>query len=280
MKTNFFLVVLFFICALVPIASAQVAINSFTVEPEQVNPGETVKLKIIVENVGDDDVKDILVAIDIADLPFAPLDSSTEKIIEKIHDGDAESMSFELKVLPTAAPQVYKIPITISYNGTTTESLVSIEVSADTEIDLMLESSELTTVNTHGKVIIKFVNKGLTSVTFLKATVDESYSYDIISPAAVYIGDIKSGDIETEEFTILPTSSDPTLSLLIEYKDADNNLVQERKTLDLTVYTEEEAQQLGLIPSQVSLWRVLEVAVILVLAVVIYRKMKRRKNVA
>src|SRR3989344_8200234 len=123
---------------LIPIVSAQIAVNSFSPNPEKVSPGETVQLRVTLENVGNEDVENVLVSIDLSQVPFAPLGSSSEKIIDRIRDDDEETVSFELVALPDASSQIYKIPVTISYNQTVKTSLISLEISAKAKLDLIL----------------------------------------------------------------------------------------------------------------------------------------------
>src|SRR3989344_6922523 len=156
-----------------PIVNAQIAVQSFSADPEKVSPGNQVELSVTLENVGNDDIYDVLVSLDLSQVPFAPLRSSSEKIIDRIRDDDEETVRFDLVVLPDASPQIYKIPIKISYNDTIKTSLISLEVTAIAKLDLILEESELVKVNDKGTVTLKFVNNGLTPLKFLKVTLPD-----------------------------------------------------------------------------------------------------------
>src|SRR3989344_2603544 len=158
----------------IPLVSAQVAVQSFSASPEKVLPGDHVELKITLENVGNDDVRDVLVALDLSQVPFAPLRSSSEKIIDRIRDGDEETVLFELVALPDASSQIYKIPVRISYNETSKSSLISLEVSAEAKLDVIMDDSEIIKVNDQGAVTLKFINNGLTQIKFLKVTLQDS----------------------------------------------------------------------------------------------------------
>src|SRR3989338_6519110 len=132
--------VLFLILTLVTIGivSAQITIDSFSTDPENVEPGEIVDLQLNLENIGDEDIENIVISIDLSSVPFAPIESSTEKAIDEINEGDEESVSFTLVALSSAEAQTYKIPISISYENTTKTSLISIEVVTDTSLDVIL----------------------------------------------------------------------------------------------------------------------------------------------
>ena len=263
---------------MIPLVSAQVAVQSFSASPEKVSPGNKVELLIILENVGDDDIRNVLVNLDLSQVPFAPLRSSSEKIIDKIKDGDEEAVRFDLVVLPDALPQIYKIPIKISYNETVKSSLISLEVSAQAKLDVILEESEIIKVNDKGAVTLKFINNGLTQIKFLKVTLQNSPFYEILSPKSLYVGEVDIDDFETEEFLIISKVKDSRLVVDIEYTDSNNNEFKETRYVDLSIYTLEEAKQLGLIKtSSFGIWVILFVLV--VINIILYRIFRRKKNV-
>ena len=271
--------ILFMLVLLVlPIVSAQIAIQSFSADPEKVSPGNQVELSVTLENVGNDDIYDVLVSLDLSQVPFAPLRSSSEKIIDRIRDDDEETVRFDLVVLPDASPQIYKILIKISYNDTIKTSLISLEVTAIAKLDLILEESELVKVNDKGTVTLKFVNSGLTQIKFLKVTLQDGLSYEILSPKSLYIGEVDIDDFETEEFLIISKIKNPRLAINLEYTDSNNNEFKETKYLDLNVYSLEEAKQLGLIKTNFTgIW--ITFIMLVVLVIILYRIFRRKKNV-
>ena len=274
---QFAVMALFLLTIILPSVSAQIAVESFTVEPETAYPGDEVNLKLSIENVGDDDIENVVVALDLSKVPFAPVGSSTEKVIDEIRDNDNEMISFDLTVLPTADALIYKIPLTITYGTVSKTSLIAVAVTAQTHLDLLLDSNEVLTIGTQRKVSFKFVNNGQVKVDFLKVTLKTSPFYEIISPAAVYIGDVDKGDFETEEFTILPLGKDPIIALDLEYKDVDGKQYREPKLIQLPTYTEEEALQKGLIAPKGTSPLLIVVVIVGVIAVVMFYR-RRRKN--
>src|SRR3989344_4116682 len=197
---------------------------------------------------------------------------------DRIRDDDEETVRFDLVVLPDASPQIYKIPIKISYNDTIKTSLISLEVTAIAKLDLILEESELVKVNDKGTVTLKFVNSGLTQIKFLKVTLPDGLSYEILSPKSLYIGEVDIDDFETEEFLIISKIKNPQLVINLEYTDSNNNEFKETKSLDLNVYSLEEAKQLGLIKTNFTgIWIIL--VILIVVGIVLYRIFRRKKNV-
>ncbi|MEK6809051.1 MAG: hypothetical protein AABY40_00085 [Nanoarchaeota archaeon] len=260
-----------------PLASAQVAVSSFTMQPQKISPGGETEIDITLENVGDEDIENIVVTLDISNVPFVPVDSSNEKVIEKIGDGREERVNFRVKALAAAEPATYKIPVIVSYAGASKTSLISIEVAANAHLDLLLEKSELVKVNDNAKVTLKFVNDGLAQVKNLKVTLKESPLYQITSPSTLFIGEVDVGDFETEDFTILAKAEDPILAVDLEYRDAVNNLFRESKLIKVPVYSQEEAKQMGLVQSNSMTWPIVVVLVVIA-GIVIYRRRKNKKN--
>ena len=262
---------------MLPTVTAQIAIESFAATPKTVPPGNEVTLTLTLENGGDQDIENVAVALDLTEVPFAPVDSSTEKIIAEIDEDERETLSFTIRALPDAEPRTYKIPVTISHNGSSKTSLLGIEVKALVRLEAFLEKSELLTINEPGEVTIKIVNSGLSPVTFLKVTLLESPAYGILSPAQRYIGDVAIGDFETEEFMLRAKAENPILVLELEYRDAQNQRFTTAALLEVPVYSLEEAQQLGLVKKN-TLLPIIVGIVVLVGAVLGYKKRRKRKQ--
>ncbi len=263
---------------LLPLAAAQIGVESITTNPETVSPGEEIELVLNLKNMGDDDMENVAVSLNLVNVPFAPLGSASEKVIRKISDGDRKSVTFTLLAAPDAEPRVYKIPLVISSGVNSQTSLVSIEISASAKLDVLLEQMNVVTVGSQGKVFLQFVNNGLAQVRLLKVTLRESPAYEILSPRSVYIGEVDVADFETAEFTIIPTTGDPILALALEYQDARNQQLSEVKLLKLDVYSEEEAATLGL--QQDSSGRTITFISVLagIILIFILRKMWKRKH--
>ena len=271
------LTILLLAMMVIPMVNAQVAVSSFNLNPQSVLPGSEVNIDITIENVGEEDIEDVIVTLDLSEVPFVPAGSSNEKIIDEINDGDEERVTFQVKALSDAQPSTYKIPVVISHAGASKTSLISIEVTADAHLDMLLEKSELVKVNDQGKVTLKFVNDGLAQVKNLKITLQESPLYEATSPNVLYIGEVDIGDFETEEFSIIAKAEDPILSVILEYRDAANNLFTESKLIKVPVYTQEEAKQLGLVQSN-SIVLPIVIVLVIIVGIVIYRRRKKKKN--
>ena len=88
------LIAILIVALLLPLVSAQIVVKSFIATPPQVLPGNEVAVELILENAGDDDVENIVVSLDLTQMPFAPVDSSTEKGLDELRDHREEKILF------------------------------------------------------------------------------------------------------------------------------------------------------------------------------------------
>ena len=151
------LLILMFLLVL-NLVSAQVAIKEVTSQPDKVQPGERITLSILLENVENKDIKNVAIKLDLTNLPFAPVDSATEQVLDQINNEDSRLVVFNLITLPEAESKIYKIPVKISYDNISKDTIISINVEAKPKLDLVLEDSQVVKVNDNGKIIIKLVN--------------------------------------------------------------------------------------------------------------------------
>ncbi len=276
MKMNKILAVILLLLFMVNVAYGQIAISSFGTNPAIVLPGKEVQVTIRLENVGKNDVENILVKLDLSDVPFAPINSASEKVIDEIENDEQAEIVFYLVALPDATSQIYKIPVEVSYEGVSKNSLISLSVIGQTKLDAALDSSEIVKVGDRGKVIVKFVNTGLTEVKFLIITLNQNKGYELFSTDTVYIGKIDVDDFETAEFDIFAKERNPQLVMNVNYRDSSNKEYNQVKIIALNVYSQEEAKQLGLASNNYAIWIILPIA-ILIVVFFIYRRIGRRK---
>ena len=260
------------------LAQADITVESFAVNPPQVSPGGDVILELTLENAGDEDIENVIASLDLRDIPFAPVGSSTESAIDEIRDHRKERVLFTLKALPNAVPATYKIPVVVSYSGTSRTSFISLEVIAVTQLEVLVGDSDPLIVGKKSNVILKFVNNGLGDVRFLTVRIPESPLYSIVSPASVYIGDVDTADFETEEFIIVPHAADPIVAVELEYRDSTNRQYVKSTLVQLSVYSQGEADALGLGEPRSLAFPFIIGILILVLAIFAYKKVKKRRT--
>src|SRR3989344_958237 len=92
-----------------------VSIKSVSSSPTEIAPGKTSDITLKIENIFDNPVTNLNVKLDFSNIPFAPYQSSSEKFLDELEDGDSETFTFRVIALPSASTGIYKIPVQISY---------------------------------------------------------------------------------------------------------------------------------------------------------------------
>ena len=262
------------------VIAGEIAITS--VDSTEVQPGQTTNIIMTLENRGDSDIEDISVSLDLSssDLPFAPVGSAAQKIIEKIKEDNKKTVQFQLIALPEAKPTIYKIPVKLNYGETEDQTIITVKINAQPDIEVALEESEIVKVGDQGEVIIRFVNKGLTDIKFLTAEVIPSQDYSILSVSSFYVGNIEPDDFETVTFKLRLNKKTSFLPIKIQYRDSENKIFTETKFLDMIVYSEDEAMALGLIKTNYTPFIITTIILIIIVLIIIrsVRKKKRAKQ--
>ena len=273
-----FLLIIMLLSMLVPAALAQVAVKAVTFSTPMVFPGDEVQIQLTIENPDDEDVQGVLLALDLSQVPFAPVGSSTEKAIGEIEEHDRERVSFTIKAFPTADSGMYKIPVILTVGNSSKTSIISVEVQAQTRLEVLSGDADSLILNEKSTVNLKFVNTGQAQIKFLKATLQESPFYQILSPKTIYIGDVDIADFETEEFIIIPQAQVAALFLDLEYRDAQNRLLTSFQAVPLKVFFPEEAEQLGIVSQKSSFFPLAGAVILLTIGIIVFRRWKRRRK--
>ena len=269
------LVTLLLVLTLLPLTYALV-VESIVIEPREIQAGESATVEIGLKNNGDITLEDVSVTLDLSTVPFAPSDLSSEFSIEEIQKGKIKYARFKVVALNSAQPDIYKIPLKISYREEdqvegqpfTKNSLMSLSVSSQPSISLNAEES-FVIKNQNNDVTIKLVNKGLGEIKFLEVTIKNTPYVTFLSPNTIYIGDLSSDDFDSVDMKLFVKNDAPskiTVPVTIIYKDPLNKEYQDESTIPLTVYTEDEAIKLGLVEKRYTV----ELGIIIVLLVVFY----------
>ncbi len=244
---------------------------------QDIGPGEIAEVSISLENQGKSKVENILVSLDLKDAPFIPVNSAAEKLIDELNKNDIDTLTFSLKSLPEAKPGLYKIPVKISYENTVQETVIGISIKAAPELDIAIEETTLHIAESKGEVTVRVVNRGLTEAKFLNVKLFNSVSYDIISSDSFYIGNIEPDDFETVVFELFLKEPITSLNIQIEYKDLNNNLIQENVALPMTIYSREEALKIGLIQESNAFLTII-IIIALIALIFLYRRYKKNKK--
>ena len=274
---------LIFIIAFMSLASA-ITISDVSTTPSSVAPGQTMTLKITLENNLNDDVTNLNVALDFSDpsLPLAPYQSSSEQSIDELNRDDKETFDFKIISQPGAASGIYKIPVKISYllNDKLEQKTGVVSVIVNSEPKITIASEGALVQGREMKITVQVINNGLSDVKLVSVEAQNPTNAIINPPLYNYIGSINSDDFDSVDYTIKPTSENAksvSLSIVIKYKDAANKDYSDTKTITFPVYTQKDATSRGLITKSKT-GTYIGVVVILIIIYIFYRIRKSRKK--
>jgi hypothetical protein len=215
-----------------------------SVEANNFQPGSQQDITIKIENTIGSDAKDVSLDLDLTGLPFS-ITSFNDNPTE-IYEDDTENYDFTIKATSSAKAGDYQIPYTINYNNNSTnKGTFTLTVEAEPQLVYSV-STDTPVVGSKGKVTLQIVNKGLGDAKFVSVTLIPS-GYTLLSDDNVYIGTISSDDSQTENFDVVFTQQNPTLTAQVEYRDFNNKLVTNTINLPVTVYSQDQAVKLGII---------------------------------
>ncbi len=257
--------------------------------PDEIVAGGKASVEFTLKNLANTQIRDITLKLDMSDsaTPFAPVDSTTEKRIEKLEPGEDEKVLFNVISEAAAEPKVYKIPITLTYSdeaGTTyTKSdIIGLLISSDPEIQVYMEESDTFMGGSKGSVIVSVSNIGATQAKFVSIMLAQSKNYEIVGPDRTYIGNLDSDDFDTAEFKLYVDESlnntKIPIDITVTYKDAYNDEHTKIFDLELPVYSRDHLIRIGEISANGSsntTWYVVVLIFVLYIAYRIFRRKKR-----
>ena len=259
-------------------------ITSITSNPEQIAPGETAEVSIMVKNLADSLLKDIKFKLNFAsaDIPLAPYQSSSERRLSQLQSGYQNSLTFGIIADPEATPGLYKIPVNITYNDEQGNSysvndLLALSIGETPKLRVYVKKSEVLRANKPGKVTIEIANAGSSDVKFLELSLLPSEDYQLVATTDYYyLGDVDSDDTESEEIDLFINRKVKTLHLPVKlkYTDANNKPLQQQFDLELELYSTSKLKKFGVLPtSKAGLYFI--VIILIIVGVIFYRRYKK-----
>lgn len=262
---------------------ASVGITSVKSTPTKIEPGKNADVRVTLVNLADSLLNDISLKLVLGSdsMPFAPLNSSSEKRVKSLDSGESVDFVFKLITLADADSKVYKVPIEITYLDESdklhnTSDIIALVVGSLPDMSITIDSQTLYSQGSSGEIEIKFVNKGLTDIKFLNVEIKPTESFDVFSTKTVYLGDLDSDDYETAEFKIFIKKAEQSVKipLSLEYKDANNEEFRQNVELELRLYSKTEMKQFGMAEQSRSVGLFIMIAIVGV-GYYFYRKRKK-----
>jgi len=219
-----------------------------------------------------------VVGTNLIEYPFGIIGSGKTKTLESLSPNQEKEITFIIRADNDATSGIYKVPVTITYLDAldmeySTSELVSIVIMSSPDIEVIIDSTEITKEKTNGEILIKIINKGLGDMRFLTLELKENENFKVLSQSnSVYIGNLESDDFDTAEFNILIQSSENKINLpvLLTFRSDNNELSEYSTNLELKMFNEEELNG----PKSNTALIILVLAIIVVLVGIIYRKKK------
>ena len=274
------------------------AIKSVTAEPAQVAPGGKIDLTLVFSNMAGSLIKNVKVNLQLiqvlqsatslsyTELPFSPVDSTNEQVIQQINGKNDASVIFSLLVNPGATSGIYKVPVLVTYSNEFGQNfsltqIVSIVVAEQPQLLVTVQNSEILYEGQSGIVTIKFVNKGTGNIQFLYAKLQESPNYKILNSDDEYIGKIESDDYSTSDFKLHLLKGEKDyfmLPLHVSFKDPLNKDYEQDLNLKVKLYSKDEAKNLGLETKSTNFTGIVIVLVIVVVGLFLYIRSRRKSK--
>jgi len=244
-------------------------------------PGQQGKISIKVDNNENFDIESVSLALDLGNVPFSSIGSS-EKTLDDLDEDDDDSATFTLIPSTDIVPGDYEILYILKYVDAANNSLsyeksgsFGIRVSAKTDLDFSVEVDGNAIVGEQGSFSIEIINKGLGEIKSVSVQILPS-GYELLSKNKVFIGTVRADDSDSANFDVIYKTTSSTVTAKIDYKDFDNNDQTQTINLPITVYTKEQALNLGVIekPS----YTFYKFIGLLVLIFIVYKVIKRKKR--
>ncbi|MEM4255466.1 MAG: hypothetical protein QXR53_04040 [Candidatus Norongarragalinales archaeon] len=238
-------------------------IDKITIDPYEIEPGSQGTMTVHVKNIASTPVRDVTIKLELSSetLPFAPIESATEKNMQVISGNQEYDVSFKLVSFADAVPKAYKIPIKISFkdylgNAYALNETVGIILNSKPVLEAFVDDSEIIRANTGGTVLVKVVNRGLSDAKFLNVRASDTATVKVVEPKEFYVGNLDSDDFDTVEYRLYVNNAEKAafLPLQMTYRDANNKEYTQQANVEIKIYSEDEIFKLGLEPKQGINW--------------------------
>lgn len=226
--------------------------KSFSID--SVAPGSSSKLIIEFENLNNNNLKDVIVSLNldsVEDKVFSLASGSNERVITRINSRATSSVEFDLIASPDASSKPYLIPITIKYTDDlgvlyTKNIIGSVRIFSEPVLSLSLDSQESFSKG-KSKFTFAIANPGTSSIKGTMVEVVGTENYNVLSGLVQYVGDLNPDDFQTIQSDIFVKSESlSSVKLKVTYLDSYNNKVEKFFDIPVSFYSETELAELGL----------------------------------
>ena len=266
------------------ISGGNIIIESSTYDPAPAEPGNYLDLYVTIKNNGGNSIRNLNLQLEDR-YPFTVVDSIDNEIKDLVN-GREKLVRYKIYISEDVLSGDYSIPIKACTNQDCSniikESNVEISVNAGSTpiMEIGLDDYDLITPGSLNDIIITSVNKGKQGIQFLTIDLKNTDEYTVISTPRKYMGELLTDDFERETYTIfvseeIKNSKSIELDLSVEYSDMNYKKYNENEKLSINVYTEKDAQKIGLAQrSNGAIYLIL----FLIISFFTYRHYRRKKK--
>ncbi len=237
-------------------SDAIVGVASFNM-PGSFSAGSAGDVNVTIRNFGKSLVRDVRIGIDLDNIPFAPLGTSNDVMMDGISAGQAATASFRLIADTGAKAAYYKTRVTLHYTDYSgkahvSNSTIGLLVYNEPKFELALKEAKVFTQKSNGEVVLSISNTGPADILFMTAELVETPEYLVISSPMIYVGNLEADDFETANFDIRTGSLKPgsiSLNVRLSYMDNLNREIVRNEVVKLPIYSSSDAKKFGLVKS-------------------------------
>jgi len=192
--------------------------------------GSTEDIEIGISNKGSAVARNVNVELTL-ESPFTTATSSS-KYLGNFEGDETKDAAFSVSVDSDAEIKTHNVPLTITYTDSdgvkhTISKEIGARIKAEPDLSLGLDEAGSFTPGRKGEVIISIANEGFVDAKFLKFKLLPSEFYQVYSINDVYIGNLDSDDVETQEMMIKVNDNAPSgeipLRVELNYKGEGSN---------------------------------------------------------
>lgn len=202
-----------------------VEIKNVTVisEDSHVEPGELFRIVVVIENVGDNEIKWFNLKLNPKDELLVPVSSSSEHIFKDIQHGSRKESEFLFSLEKDAPAKNYQMDIILNYKDErgveyNDTKLMGIIAAGRAKLDIAKKTTDPARIkeNEPFTLTIKIENMGTGNARGVAASIESALEGDTLA----YLGEIKKDDYSNAIFTLNPASSGKKTGILrISYED-------------------------------------------------------------
>ncbi|MFT4250720.1 MAG: COG1361 S-layer family protein [Candidatus Woesearchaeota archaeon] len=220
-------------------SQAGILVSNVQVTPEAISPGRSATVELTVQNNANSLLREVSTQLQLEETPFVPTQTTTRQRVGDLPINQQRTITYELTAQPEAQAGIYQVPITLRFqdrNGNVVEQQDMIGLSVTTQQVTTANVDNVQRVDKGVEVSVRIVNKGLSEIKFVEASVQEQESVSIAAQERnTYLGNIASDDWQTMRFVIRSDKEQVEIPLRYTFQDAFNEEHTRETTLVINI---------------------------------------------